>query len=52
MIANNKTKNVNFLRLLRILQSLRDDEIITLAEYDRAKKFYKNLTGADIVIAN
>ena len=52
MIAENKTKNANFLRLLHILRSLREDRMITPDEYDRAKKYYRKLTGADIVIAN
>jgi len=52
MIAENKTKNANFLRLLHILRSLREDGTITKDEYTRAKNYYKKLTGADIVIAN
>lgn len=52
MIAENKTKNANFLRVIGILRSLLADGTITLAEYNRAKKYYKKLTGADIMIAN
>lgn len=52
MIAENKTKNANYLRLLHILRSLRDDGMITPDEYTRAKKYYEKLTGADIVIAS
>ncbi len=52
MIAENKTKNANFIRMVNILRSLREDGTITQGEYNRAKKYYKKLTGADIVIAN
>lgn len=52
MIAENRTKNANFLRILNILRSLSADGSITKDEYIRAKKYYQKLTGADIVIAN
>jgi hypothetical protein len=51
MIAENKTKNANFVRMVNILRSLREDGTITSDEYERAKKYYRKLTGADIVIA-
>lgn len=51
MIAENKTKNANYLRIVLTLQTLRDHQQITAKEYERAKEFYRKLTGADLVIA-
>ena len=50
MLTEKETKSSNFLRIICALQSLRDDGIITVPEYFRAKEYYKNITGADIVI--
>ena len=52
MIAENKTKNANYLKIILSLQTLRDQKAITQKEYERAKAFYQKLTGADIVIAS
>ena len=52
MIAEKQTKSANFLRIIAILKSLRDDGKISIQEYSRAKKYYKKLTGADIIIAD
>lgn len=52
MIAEKQTKSANFLRIIAILKSLRDDGKINIHEYSRAKKYYKKLTGADIIIAD
>lgn len=52
MIAEKQTKSVNFLRIIAIPKSLRDDGKISIQEYGRAKKYYKKLTGADIIIAD
>jgi len=52
MLAENKTKNANYLRVISILKSLRDSGDISWKEYSRAKAYYKKLTGADIVIAD
>ena len=43
MVAENTTKNANFIRI--------DNGSITEREYLRAKKYYLKLTGADIVLA-
>ena len=51
MVADNTTKNANFIRIVTILRSLRDNGSITEQEYIRAKKYYMKLTGADIVLA-
>ena len=41
MIAEKQTKSANFLRIIAILKSLRDDGKISIQEYSRAKKYYK-----------
>ncbi len=38
MIAEKQTKSANFLRIIAILKSLRDDSKISIQEYSRAKK--------------
>jgi hypothetical protein len=39
------------LRILAVLRHLLELEQIDIKEYDRAKKYYKELTGADIFVA-
>ena len=50
MLAENTTKNANFIRIVTILRNLRDNGSISEQEYLRAKKYYMKLTGADIVL--
>lgn len=52
MIAEKKTKSAHFIRIVSVLKMLRDTGKITCAEYDRAKNYYRSLTGADIIIAD
>ena len=52
MLAEKQTKNANYIRIIFMLRTMRDEKVITSKEYDRAKKYYCNLTGADIVIAD
>ena len=52
MIAEKRTKNANYLRIVSILKMMRDNQTITVKEYDRAKKYYSDLTGADLIIVN
>lgn len=52
MIAENTTKNINFVRIVYVLKYMRDGGHITASEYDRAKTYYSKLTGADIIIAD
>lgn len=52
MIAEKKTKCANYIRIVSILKSLRDNGKISPREYSRAKNYYRNLTGADIIIAD
>ena len=51
MVAENTTKNANFIRIVMMLRNLRDNGSITEREYLRAKKYYLNLTCADFVLA-
>ena len=52
MITEKQTKSANFIRIIAILKSLRDNGKISPKEYGRAKNYYRNLTGADIVSAD
>ena len=52
MISENQTKNANYLRIICILKSMRDSRIITVKEYHKAKQYYCDLIGADLIIAN
>lgn len=51
MLSYKNTKNANFLFIVDLLQELLAQKLITDKEYDRAKKYYMKLTGADIVLA-
>ena len=51
MLSNKNTKNANFLFIVDMLKDLLAQELITEKEYARAKEYYMNLTGADIVLA-
>lgn len=42
MIAEKQTKSANFLRIIAILKSLRDDGKISIQEYSRAKNTIRN----------
>jgi len=50
MLAENHTKNANFIRIITILRSMRDCGSITTKEYANAKRYYQKLTGADIIL--
>lgn len=50
MIAEKQTKSANLLLIVSVLRSLLADGTISQKEYARAKKYYQNLTGADIII--
>ena len=52
MLSEHQNKNANFLRILMTLRALRQSGDITEKEYRRAKKYYQNLTGADIVLTD
>ena len=52
MIAVSQTKSANYLFIVAVLKSIREGGVITLAEYERAKRYYRKLTGSDLVIAD
>ena len=52
MIAVSQTKSANYLFIVAVLKSMREGGVITLAEYERAKRYYRKLTGSDFVIAD
>lgn len=52
MITETQTKSANYLRIVAVLRTLKENGSISEKEYARAKKYYKKLTGADICIAN
>ena len=52
MLSKHQNKNANYLRILMTLRALLQHGDITEKEYRKAKKYYQNLTGADIVLAD
>lgn len=52
MITVSQTKSANYLLIVAVLKSMREDGVITLAEYEQAKRYYQKLTGSDLVIAD
>ena len=51
-LSSDVNKNANFLRILMTLRAMRQSGDITEKEYRRAKKYYQNLTGADIILTD
>ena len=52
MITMSQTKSANYLFIVAVLKSMREGGVITLAEYERAKRYYQKLAGSDLVIAD
>ena len=52
MLAEKSEKSANFLRIVCVLQSLLESGIITAKEYSKAKKYYQEMTGADIIVVD
>lgn len=52
MLSEVQTKSANYIRIISVLKALREHGYINEKEYTRAKKYYRKLTGADIVIAD
>ncbi len=50
MRSESVTKSANYLRIIFVLRSLLADGTISRKEYNRAKEYYKKLTGSDLVI--
>jgi len=51
MLSQKNTKNANYLCIVSVLKEMLETGSITAKEYLRAKKYYLQLTGADIVLA-
>ena len=51
MVSERQTKSANFLCIIAVLKELLDKGVITNDEFLRAKKYYQQLTGADIILA-
>lgn len=52
MVTDTLHKSATYLRIVSMLSSVRDKGLITAEEYDRAKQYYKKLTGADLIITS
>lgn len=52
MVAEKQTKSANYFRIIAVLRHLLENGQISEKEYGRAKKYYKKMTGADIVISD
>ena len=52
MLAEKTEKNIKFVRIVAVLKSLRNSGGISHKEYNRAKNYYRKMTGADIIIAD
>lgn len=52
MLSETQRKSGNYLCIVSVLKYLRDSGHIDQKQYDRAKKYYKGLTGSDLVIAD
>jgi len=51
ILSQKNTKNANYLCIVSVLKEMLETGSITAREYLRAKKYYLQLTGADIVLA-
>ena len=51
MLSEVQKKSANYLRIIAVLKDLRECGCINEKEYSRAKKYYRTLIGADIIIA-
>lgn len=50
MVSYKNTKNAKYLFIMSALMALLRQGAITENEYLRAKRYYKKLTGADIIL--
>ena len=50
MIAEKQKQSANYMRILSVLQALRTGGMITEPEFEKAKEYYREITGADIII--
>lgn len=52
MLSTNIEKSANYIRIVNILKSMLKAGEINGKEYEKAKKYYIKMTGADIAIAD
>ena len=52
MLSETQRKSGNYLCIMSVLKHLRNSGLIDSRQYERAKKYYKNLTGSDLVIVD
>lgn len=52
MRTETQIKSANYLHIITVLRSLKERGVITQKEYDRAKRYYKKLTGSDLCIVD
>ncbi len=52
MLSEKQSKSANYLCILSVLRGMRASGTISAKEYARAKKYYRKLTGADIVLVD
>ena len=50
MTSEKSKKNANFLHIVKVLKNLKDKKKISDSEYEKAKSYYFNLLGADMII--
>ena len=51
MQTESQNQNIRYYHIVTTLRALLKSGAITKAEYERAKKYYANLTGASLIIA-
>ena len=51
MLSEKQTKSANYLCIVSVLKTLKENGAITEKEYSRAKKYYQQFNVADIVIS-
>lgn len=49
MVTTKDKDSLNFLHIVYLLKGLLEDGLISQTEYEKAKLFYQEFTGSDIV---
>lgn len=52
MLSEKQSKSANYLCILSVLKGMYANGTISNKEYERAKRYYRKLTGADIILAD
>ena len=50
MLKENNSGNIAFLKIMTLLKKMKETDTISSEEYEKAKIFYRDVTGADIVV--